>query len=169
MKTLKETLRQAEETYGKWEYKKNLSIGLAFLGLPGWIAMATQAAEAASLKQAYDNLMATVNKLRESNASLANLITAVHQVCTQCDDIDNKMEAAIKAMTELGALFSAMGTCYDSIGVNLNGMATGVSADSAANRRNYINKQMGNAISKLSDVRPLPPFISLRTRLTAEK
>lgn len=158
MKTLQETLRQAEETYGKWEYKKNLSIGLVFLGLPGWIAMATQAAEAASLRTAYDNLMTRVNQLRDSNASLANLITAVNQVCTQCDDIDNKMEAAIKAMTELGALFSAMGKCYDSIGVNLNGMATGVSSESAASRRTYINKQMGLAIVKLSDVRLLPPF-----------
>lgn len=117
--------------------------------------MATQAAEAARLKTAYDNLIARVNQLRESNATLANLITIVNQLCTQCDDIDNKMETAINAMTELAELFSAMGTCYDSIAINLNGMATGVSNDSAVSRRTYINNKMSLAINKLTLVRSL--------------
>lgn len=119
--------------------------------------MATQAAEAARLKTAYDNLIARVNQLRESNSTLANLITIVNQLCTQCDDIDNKMETAINAMTELAALFSAMGTCYDSISTNLNGMATGVSSDSAVSRKNYINGKMQLAVTKLTLVCPLLP------------
>jgi hypothetical protein len=107
--------------------------------------------------------MARVNQLRESNATLANLVTIVNQLCTRCDDIDNKMETAVLAMTELAALFSAMGTYYDNIVINLTGMATGVKSDSATARRLYINDKMSLAINKLTLVRPLRFHIMVHT------
>jgi hypothetical protein len=63
------------------------------------------------------------------------------------------METVILAMTELTALFNARSTCYDSIAINLTGMATGVENDSATNRRIYINGRMSLAINNLTLVR----------------
>lgn len=61
-------------------------------------------------------------------------------------------------------MFSAKGTCYDSIAINLNGMATGVTNDSTTSRRTSINNKMGLAIKTLTLVCPLFHIVTGKTK-----
>ncbi|KAK3686198.1 hypothetical protein B0T22DRAFT_443282 [Podospora appendiculata] len=152
---LKQTIAEAQAKYSEWNDAKNMAIGMAFLGLPGWIYMGIKAAEADRLKQQADALNATVARLQRDAQEEAQLITFITQLTNQCDDIDDKMDTAIAAMVELAKLFNAQAACYDKIGLYIAGMYMGTDANSLRNRTTYIKTNMANCITKLRDLKSL--------------
>jgi hypothetical protein len=143
---------EAQQTYSDWDKARATAIGTAFAGPFGWIAMGIYAKRAADLEGRLNELKAQLARLAQEWQEGATLITYVTQLTKQCDDIDDKMDTAIKAMTELASLFNAQANCYDKIALNLNGMYKGTDSDSANNRKAFINKYMKDAIAKLKEV-----------------
>lgn len=155
IKSFNETVTEAQNTYSEWDKARATAIGTAFAGPIGWIAMGIFAKKAADLESKYKSLKAQMASLAQSWQEGATLVNYVTQLTNQCDEIDDKMDVAIKAMTELSALFSEQANCYDKIAFNLNGMSKGTGTDSANNRRAWINKFMGDAVTKLKELKGL--------------
>ncbi|KAK3901383.1 hypothetical protein C8A05DRAFT_34940 [Staphylotrichum tortipilum] len=155
IKAFNATVDEAQNTYSEWDKARATAIGTAFAGPIGWIAMGIYAKKAADLEAKYNSLKAQMVTLFQQWQEGATLITYVTQLTKQCDDIDDKMDVAIKAMTELAALFSEQANCYDKIAFNLNGMSKGTGTNSVFNRRAWITKFMGDAITKLKELKGL--------------
>lgn len=143
---------EAQQTHNEWIKARATAIGTAFAGVFGWIAMGIFSKKAADLEAKLNGLKAKLNSLAQEWQEGVTLITYVTQLTKQCDDIDDKMDTAIKAMTELAALFSAQADCYDKIAFNLNGMYKGTDTNSANNRKAWINFFMKANILKLKEV-----------------
>ena len=140
-----------------------IAVGTAFCGPIGWVVMSFKASEASDLRDAYENLMSQVEKLKNDNQEQLDLITCVTQLVNQFDNIDDKMITAIDAMTELSQLFNEQATCYDKIALYLGGMKTGADAKGLANRKAFIDYNLKQAIKKLKEVcDPLLPVFFCR-------
>ncbi|KAK4098536.1 hypothetical protein N658DRAFT_526257 [Parathielavia hyrcaniae] len=155
IKALNETMTEAQNTHSEWYKARATAIGTAFAGVFGWIAMGIYAKRAADLESKLNSLKARMATLVQQWQEGATLITYVTQLTKQCDDIDDKMEVAIKAMAELAALFNEQANCYDKIAFNLKNLSTGTGTNSARNRQAWITMFMGNAVTKLKELKGL--------------
>ncbi|KAK4132048.1 hypothetical protein BT67DRAFT_444172 [Trichocladium antarcticum] len=146
---------EAQQTHSDWIKARATAIGTAFAGVFGWIAMGIFAKKAAGLEAKLNGLKAKLNNLAQEWQEGVTLITYVTQLTKQCDDIDDKMDTAIKAMAELAALFNAQASCYDRIAFNINGLYKGTDTNSANNRKAWINFYMKANILKLKELKAL--------------
>ncbi|KAK3386532.1 hypothetical protein B0H63DRAFT_540478 [Podospora didyma] len=148
------TLKQAQDVWGRYEKARDIAIGVAFVPF-GWIGSIIKGQEATNLQNEYNALIAKSTRLQQEWAEGEALINLVTRLTRQCDDIDDKMEAAIDAMVELAKLFTAQAKCYDGISNNLDGMHTGTDALAAANRKAYINYNLGECLKRLKELKLL--------------
>ncbi|KAL2009534.1 hypothetical protein VTN00DRAFT_5341 [Thermoascus crustaceus] len=88
-------------------------IATAWFGLIGWIVMGIKTDEAIKARNAYDKLQDQIAKYNSDEKEIANLIMHVSRLIEQFDDLLPKMETAIKAMAELGSLFTSQADSYD--------------------------------------------------------
>ncbi|KAJ4302030.1 hypothetical protein N0V88_002163 [Collariella sp. IMI 366227] len=146
---------EVQGTQAEYEKAKNIAIGTAFAGVIGWVFMGIYSKKAVDLEAKVRELQSQISVMANEWQEGSLLVTYVGRVVKQCDDIDDKMDVAIKAMTELAALFSEASYCYDKISFNLKGMWTGTDSDSAANRKAYITKFTKDAITKLKELKGL--------------
>ena len=122
------------------------------MGPLGTIVMVINATKAVKLREAYEDLMSQVEKLKQDNQEQENLISYVNQLVTKFDEIDDKMINAITAMKELSKLFGEQAACYDKIALYLGGLKTAADAKGLAIRKTFIDYNLGKALEKLKSV-----------------
>lgn len=118
--------------------------------------------EAIKARKAYDELQDQIAKYNSDKKEIANLIMHVSRLIEQFDDLLPKMETAIKAMAELGSLFTSQADSYDQIASAIKGLGTGAASDSWKNRTAFITYQLKRAIANFKEVsHSFPPVLSL--------
>lgn len=135
---------------------------MALLGPFGCIFISKKVSELKEVLEEYEELMKQVEKLKKDREEEMNLITFVNQLIVQCEDLDGKMDTAVKAMTELSMLFTEQSSCYDKIAAYFNEASGSVDLNSWRLRKQYVEEKLESAIGKIKEVcGAVLPFTSL--------
>jgi hypothetical protein len=125
------------------------------------ILMAVNANKAAKLNTAWHQLLDQIEEIKKQKLEETTLILFVRELINQFDLIDDKMENAIVAMTELSGLFAAQSKCYNDISLGLQGMDFSIDMEDWENRKAFIDYNLEETINKLKDVSCDPSSQSL--------
>lgn len=96
--------------------------------------------------------MEQVQKYKDDNKEVANLILFVQSLLIQFQDIEGKMGKAINALSELSELFGNQANSYDAIASALGRMKFASGSSSAPNRKAWIMMYHGEAVKNLVTV-----------------
>jgi hypothetical protein len=132
----------------------------------GWIVMAFDASKAKSLRDSFVDLQTQVANMANDRKQETDLITFVTLLIKQCTEIEQKMETAITAITELSSLFSEQVNSYDKISAELDRMSASADMKSLINRKSSIDYHLRICVEKLKDVSDSTSF-SIQILLTS--
>ena len=142
-------------THNRQETAKNAAIGMGVGGVFIfwlWIGSGIETDKAIKAKDEYDRLVALIVKDNQDKADLVKVLELVRALCNHLHALLPKMEAALKAMTELQALFNEQDLNFTVVLDKINDLGTGVDAKALKSRRYWITTAIDEAVEKFEQV-----------------
>ncbi|KAI1818288.1 hypothetical protein GGS20DRAFT_350031 [Poronia punctata] len=144
--------------YDEWKKSRKRSIGMAVAGIFVWwvfIGTGVEAFNAGEAKAEYDRLVA---KIVEDNKDMADVVKALElerALANHFEVLLPKMETALKALTELHALFQEQDLNFKNINNYLASLARGVGATGWAARKAWIENAIDQAVETFTEIKEL--------------